>query len=127
VLAGSAVVHLPVVTATTWSAVGNAIGVTATDGTGSIVVYVEDAAGPAAGAVFDPIAGAIIAPFYDAGGALVWRQDQGTGAAGVALFRDVPPGTHNLAANHTDARSLRVTGVSVGPDRVTVVRALLGP
>ncbi len=122
-----ALVRAPVVTRPAWTAIIESLGVTPADGTGSIVVYVQDAAVPATGVVFDPIPGATIAPFYDGGGPLVWRDTGGTGAAGVALLIDVQPGTYTVVGTAADLRTVTVAAVSVDADRVTFVRGRLTP
>ena len=120
-----ALVLTPVLTTTTWDAVVNATGAQPSDGSGAVVVYVDDASGPVAGVVFDAVAGAAVVPFYDGNGPLAWREAGGTGVAGVALLLDVPAGSLSISATAADQRALTLTGVPVAADKVTFVRARL--
>ena len=69
------------------------------DGGGTVVLYVKDGNSAALDVAFDAIAGSSLAPFYDDGGATSWTQSGGTGAAGVALFVDVPAGSVTIDGN----------------------------
>ena len=103
-----------------------AVGATDIDGLGTLVVYVDDAAGaPVAGVVFDPVAGATFAPRYDDGGATSWRADRGTGVAGVALLLGVPPGVTVVSATAPGPVTFSFTDVPVRADAITFVRVAL--
>jgi hypothetical protein len=120
-------VNAPVVTRAAYTALLGAIGTPVPDGGGAVALYVMDSAGPESGVSFSTVAGSSIAPFYDDGGPLAWVQGGGTGAAGVALFFDVPVGTVVLDGVTSDQRMVRLTGVPVVVDAVTFVRVMLAP
>lgn len=122
-----ALVHAPVIGASDWADVLASLDQAVPDGGGAIVVYVSDAGAPASGVAFATIAGSSIAPYYDAGGALAWAQGTGTGAAGVALLVDVPPGTVTLDGVAPDLRVVAPATVPVAADAITFVRASLAP
>jgi len=122
-VAGSGpLVHTPVVTQVAWAQVLGGLGKGVPDGGGAIVAYVDDTSGPGSGVAFEFATGSSIAPFYDSGTAFV--QGGGTGAAGVALFVDVPEGNAALVGVAPDQRVARAT-VPVVADAITFVRLRL--
>lgn len=118
------VVDTPVVTQAAYAAVLGALGPVVPDGGGAVVAYVVNGASPAIDVTFSTIAGSSLAPFYDNGGATAWTQGGGTGAAGVALFVDVPAGSVLLDGVAPDARVARAT-VPVVADAITFVELAL--
>jgi hypothetical protein len=121
VVVSGSLVPTPVVTQVAFDATIASLGAVVPDGGGTIVAYVADGNSPAAGVAFSTVAGSSLAPFYDDGGATSWVQGGGTGAAGVALFVDVPAGTVSLDGVAADARVARAT-VPVVADAVTFVQ-----
>lgn len=108
--------------ATAFDDLVTALQVTAIDGLGTIVLYVDDAAGdPLAGVLVEPVAGATFVPLYDDGGGTSWRSDLGTGADGVALVFGVQPGVATVNATAPGAAPI-VLAVPVRSDAITFVR-----
>jgi hypothetical protein len=121
VTVSGSLVETPVVTQAAFAAVIGSLGPVVPDGGGTVVAYVVDGASAARNVDFATVAGSSLAPFYDNGGATQWTQSGGTGAAGVALFVDVPAGTVALDGVAADARVARAT-VPVAMDAITFVR-----
>jgi hypothetical protein len=122
-----AAVQAPVVGVGDWADVLASLDQAVPDGGGAIVVYVRDGGAAAAGVSFATVAGSSIVPYYDAGGPLAWDQGGGTGAAGVALFVDVPVGAVALDGVAPDLRVVALTGVPVVAGAVTFVSTTLAP
>lgn len=120
-----ALVHAPVIGVGDWADVLASLDQAVPDGGGAIVVYVSDGGAAATGVSFATVAGSSIAPYYDGGGPLTWVQGGGTGAAGVALFVDVPAGTVTLDGVAPDLRVVSPATVPVVADAVTFVRTSL--
>ena len=121
VTVSGSLVPTPVVTQAAYAAVIGSLGTVVPDGGGTIVAYIEDGTSPATGVAFATIAGSSLAPFYDNGSATSWQQGGGTGAAGVALFVDVPAGSVAIDGVAGDLRVARAT-VPVAVDTITFVR-----
>lgn len=122
----SGLVHMPALPETIWNPTVAETGASVAPGNGSIVLYVETAAGaPAVGAIVALPAGGSVGPFYDTD-AGAWTASGGTGAAGVALVLDLVPGTYQLDGALGSA-SLAVSGIPVEADAVTFVRGRLSP
>lgn len=122
VAVGASLVHTPVILEADFADVVTSLDQAVPDGGGTIVVYVQDGTGPASAVAFDHATGSSIAPYYDDGAALQWRQGGGTGVAGVALFVDVPAGTATLTGTAPDLRVARVSNVQVIAGAITFVR-----
>jgi hypothetical protein len=122
VAVGPSLVHTPVILEADFADVLTSLDQAVPDGGGTVVVYVQDGTGPAAGVAFDAATGSSIAPYYDDGAALQWRQGGGTGLAGVALFVDVPAGSATLTGTAPDQRVARVSSVPVIAGAITFVR-----
>lgn len=122
---GGATVNAPVIGTGDWADVLASLDQAVPDGGGAIAVYVRDGNAAAVGVTFDMVAGSSIAPYYDAGGALSWAQGTGTGAAGVALLVDVPPGTVSISGVAPDQRTVAEVGVPVVAGGITFVRGAL--
>lgn len=120
-------VHAPVPTSAAWSATVASLSVTIAPGNGSIAIYTDTAVGAhAAGVTFALPVGAISGPFYDGADATSWTTGGGTGLLGATLLVDLPPGTYAVDGNQ-GARLVSITGIPVGGDAVTFVRAVLPP
>lgn len=117
----------PVVTVDAWSQTLLATGIQIATGNGAIAVYVVRADGVAdQGAGIDLPGAASVGPFYDRDGA--WAADAaGTGAAGVALILDLPPGDYALTGRDSAGRDFTVAPVSVVAGAVSFTTEVLPP
>lgn len=120
-------VPTPVMTTAAYNALIASLGTVVPDGGGTVVAYVSDGQSPATGVAFSTIAGSSLAPFYDDGSATSWQQGGGTGAAGVALFVDVPAGTVAIDGAAADLRVAQLGGIPVAVDTITFVHVSLVP
>ena len=115
----------PTATLAAWDDLVATIGAIEPDGTASIALYVEDQAGPIAGAEILPPDGSGDAPYYDDGAADAWSQGGLTSVYGAALLVAVPAlGSTAQLTVVVDATTYTVT-VPVDEDRLTFARVLL--
>lgn len=126
VVAGAEPLRVPVVRASSWQPVLDAVSVPSLAGLGAIVIYVDDANGaPHAGVDLTAPPGTAYPVFYDDGGATRWRTVGGTGVAGVALMLGVPAISQTVIVTAPGANPIELTGVPVQADTVTFARAAL--
>lgn len=117
----------PAVTVDAWNQTLLATGIQLATGNGALALYVLRADGVAdQGAGVDLPGAASVGPFYDRDGA--WAADAaGTGAAGVALLLDLPPGDYALTGRDSAGRDFTVAPVSVVGGAVSFTTQVLPP